>query len=72
LKKIIWDQSLDNGFVDAWNSNVLRELCEEAFVIMDDDVNEALRLFTNALLRASDCMKKTCSVGRRTAGSVMV
>lgn len=63
IEKIIWDQSLDNGFIDAWNSNVLRELCEEAFVVMDDDVNEALRLFTNALLRASDCMKKRVLLG---------
>ena len=42
VEKIIWDQSLDNSFVESWNSDILRDLRDEAFLIMDDDdVNEA-------------------------------
>ena len=63
ISKIFWDQSLESSFLDNWNRVDLQEMYKQAFLVLDYDVNEALKLFTNTLIIASDCMRKRIRVG---------
>lgn len=63
ISKMCWDQSKDQSFLETWYRDDLHDLYEQAFIVVDYDVDEALKLFTDALLSASECMRKRVLVG---------
>jgi len=63
MDKLIWNTSLENVFAFCWNSDVVQDMCNCALNVLDYDVNYALKMFTDALLNASDCMRKRVLVG---------
>ena len=63
ISKIIWNQSMESIFLEKWNSVVLQDMIAKALTAVELDINIAIRLFTEALLSASECMIKRVVVG---------
>ena len=63
ISKLIWDKTKETDFLANFNSDIIRDMCAHAVALIDHNIDQALELFTNSLLRASECMrkrKKTC------------
>jgi hypothetical protein len=63
ISKIIWNASLENVFIFYWNSDIIKEIVDRAFYVLEYDVDFSLTLFTDALIKSSDCMRKRVMVG---------
>jgi hypothetical protein len=63
ISKIIWNASLENVFIFHWNSDIIKETVDRAFYVLEYDVDFSLTLFTDALIKSSDCMRKWVMVG---------
>lgn len=63
ITKTIWDQSLEHTYLENWIRDDIQDVYDQAVAVLDYDVNEALKLFNDALLTASDCMRKRVLVG---------
>ena len=57
-EKTVWDKDKENIYMNTLTDDVGLALLKEATDQIDVDVNASLLLFTQCLLRASECMKK--------------
>ena len=56
--RLIRDPKKESDILANFNSDALQEVCVRAMAVIDDNIGQALELFTSSLLRASKCMKK--------------
>ena len=63
IYKRIWNKQLENDFIRNIQCDELTDLFMRATDIIDFDVNRALEVFVQGLLRASDCMVKQVFAG---------
>lgn len=63
IRKLIWDEKKEEEFIFTFNSSVNQDTCQKALEKIDENVEEALELYTSSLRAASACMIKRVKVG---------
>lgn len=66
VDKRMWNRDLQQQFIESFQSDEVEDMCSRAMTLIDFDVNQALSLFTDALLSASDCMMTRVYIGNST------
>lgn len=69
VKKIVWDVNKVADFITCLNSEEAQTLLDAAQNCLETDIDKALDLFTNYMLKASECMKKNICTTRKRKGA---
>lgn len=61
-EKIVWDSEKEHIFAEQLLSDPSQDIIQRASELVNFNTDQAVELFTNVLLRASDCMRKRVCV----------